>query len=47
MKFVLTCNCDSTDMTYDGDNGEFRCRKCGKILKEEDAGKHLLGDFDQ
>ena len=44
MKYVLTCDCGSTDFTYQNE-GEFKCKECGIIYADEDAGKHLLGDM--
>lgn len=44
MKYVLTCDCGSTDFVYD--NEVFRCRECNNIYTAEDAGENLLGDFE-
>ena len=45
MKYVLTCDCGSTEFSYQNE-GEFKCKECGIIYTNEDAGKHLLGDFE-
>jgi transcription initiation factor IIE alpha subunit len=45
MKYVLTCDCGSTEFLYQNE-GEFKCKECGTIYAEEDAGKYLLGDFE-
>lgn len=42
MKYVLTCECDSDDFEYD--NVDFTCKNCGRIYREDDAGKHLLSE---
>lgn len=45
MKYVLTCDCGSTEFTYQNE-GEFKCEECGNIYTDEEAGKHLLSDCD-
>lgn len=45
MKYVLTCDCGSTEFLYQNER-EFKCKECGNIYTDEDAGKHLLGDFE-
>lgn len=45
MKFVLTCDCGSTDFQYNED-GTFTCRECGETFTEDEAGSNLLGDTD-
>lgn len=45
MKYVLTCDCGSTEFTYQNE-GEFKCKECSNIYADEDAGKHLLSDFE-
>ena len=45
MKYVLTCDCGSTEFLYQNE-GEFKCKECGTIYAEEDAGKHLFGVFE-
>ena len=46
MKYVLTCDCGSTEFTYQNKR-EFKRKECSNIYADEDAGKHLLGDFEQ
>jgi hypothetical protein len=45
MKFVLTCDCGSNDFTYNEEDG-FKCKECGNIYTDEEAGKHLLSDAE-
>ena len=46
MKFVLECDCGSNDFIYNEEDG-FKCKECGIIYADEEAGKHLLGDFEK
>lgn len=45
MKYVLTCDCGSTEFSYQNE-GEFKCKECGMVYTEVEAGENLLGDTD-
>ena len=43
-KFILKCNCGSTDFHYD--SFDFICKRCGERIIETDAGSELLDEQD-
>ena len=51
MKFVLQCDCGSTDFDYVnvGSQSVFICKDCGESFTDDQAGHELISeeDFDE